>query len=162
MPDGAVLRPVPFSDLTGWQQANFAGAWEPFRASAEAIFRQTRPLRTAQMPDAGFLSLARAVAGARSPKTPVETRAAFEHLLQPFAIDSAGFLTGYYEPVVDGSPVRTTEFAAPVLPRPDDLVTLGLGETAPGLPAGYAAARREPDGGLTTRWSGSGTGPKSS
>jgi len=36
-------------------------------------------------------------------------------------VRNAGFLTGYYEPIVDGSLTRTREFTAPVLGRPDNL-----------------------------------------
>ncbi|MGL5137506.1 MAG: murein transglycosylase A, partial [Beijerinckiaceae bacterium] len=61
----------------------------------------------------------------------------------------AGFLTGYYEPEVDGSRIRSAAFAAPLLGRPDDLVTIAQGETLPGVPAGYAAARRAADGSHT-------------
>ena len=38
--------------------------------------------------------------------------------------DTAGFLTGYYEPVVDGSLTPTRDFSAPVLARPDNLTCL--------------------------------------
>jgi membrane-bound lytic murein transglycosylase A len=39
-------------------------------------------------------------------------------------VRNAGFLTGYYEPLVDGSLTRTREFTAPVLGRPDNLNAL--------------------------------------
>jgi membrane-bound lytic murein transglycosylase A len=34
--------------------------------------------------------------------------------------DSNGFLTGYYEPIVEGSLTRTPNFMAPVVARPDN------------------------------------------
>jgi membrane-bound lytic murein transglycosylase A len=37
---------------------------------------------------------------------------------------STGFVTGYYEPVIDGSRKKDARFTVPVLARPDDLVTL--------------------------------------
>ncbi|MBE7213131.1 MAG: MltA domain-containing protein, partial [Gluconacetobacter diazotrophicus] len=57
-----------------------------------------------------------------------------------------GFLTGYYEPVLDGSLVRTPAFSAPILPRPADLVDLPDDAPPPGWPAGLAAAARRPNG----------------
>src|SRR5262249_34259464 len=39
--------------------------------------------------------------------------------------DPNGFLTGYYEPVVDGSRVLTDEVKVPVYRRPHDLVYMG-------------------------------------
>ena len=61
--------------------------------------------------------------------------------------DAAGFLTGYYEPIVDGSRVPTREFSVPLYRRPRDIV-------APGYPQGGAfpnsgkAFRRTPSGEL--------------
>lgn len=150
MPPDAVVSPVPFSALNGWREADFTGAWETFRASTSALVSEAPALRAAQKPSETLLGLARAVADRCDPATLADVREAFEALLQPLAIETAGFLTGYYEPVVDGSPVRTAAFTAPVLPRPDDLVTLAPGETRFGLRAGYAAACRRPDGTLET------------
>jgi membrane-bound lytic murein transglycosylase A len=45
--------------------------------------------------------------------------------------DAAGFLTGYYEPIVDGSRFPTREFSVPLYRRPSDIV-------APGYPPGGA------------------------
>ncbi len=61
--------------------------------------------------------------------------------------DAAGFLTGYYEPIVDGSRFPTREFSVPLYRRPHDIV-------APGYPQGGAfpnsgkAFRRTPSGEL--------------
>jgi membrane-bound lytic murein transglycosylase A len=46
--------------------------------------------------------------------------------------DAAGFLTGYYEPIVDGSRFPTREFTVPLYRRPPDL--LAAGATQPGGP----------------------------
>ena len=51
----------------------------------------------------------------------------FEIHFTPHAVEgatSAGFVTGYYEPVIDGSFKKDAKFTVPVLARPDDLVTL--------------------------------------
>src|SRR5262249_40858383 len=44
--------------------------------------------------------------------------------------DEAGFVTGYYEPVVDGSRFPTREFTVPLYRRPPDLIAAGA--TKPG------------------------------
>ena len=68
-----------------------------------------------------------------------------EARFQPYEVRPAsaprGFLTGYYEPEAEGSLTRTQEFVAPLLARPDDLVTVGPGEAQPGLPEGAFARR---------------------
>ncbi|TXM94163.1 PAS domain S-box protein, partial [Methylobacterium sp. WL103] len=54
----------------------------------------------------------------------------------------AGFLTGYFEPQLDGSLTPGPGYTAAVLARPDDLVTLGPGETRPGLDPALRAGRQ--------------------
>ena len=51
----------------------------------------------------------------------------FETHFMPHVVEGAaskGFVTGYYEPVIDGSLKKNAKFTVPVLARPDDLVTL--------------------------------------
>ncbi len=57
-----------------------------------------------------------------------------------------GFLTGYFEPELTGSLEPSPTFTAPVLARPDDLVSLAPGETRPGLDPTLRAARARGDG----------------
>jgi membrane-bound lytic murein transglycosylase A len=65
-------------------------------------------------------------------------RAFFEENFQPLRIsrlgEDAGFVTGYYEPVVDGSRTRTDVYTVPVYRRPSNLFVRGFKQDAPGLP----------------------------
>ncbi len=75
----------------------------------------------------------------------------FEQNFQPWRVSPARgnpFLTGYYEPEVEGARGRTADFPAPILGRPDDLVSFPEGAPAP-LPEGLTAARRAADGSLS-------------
>jgi len=81
-------------------------------------------------------------------------RAFFSENFRPFRViapDRAqapfGFLTGYFEPLVRGALTQNAEFTAPLLARPDDLVTLAEGETVLGVEPAVRAARRLPQGG---------------
>jgi membrane-bound lytic murein transglycosylase A len=76
----------------------------------------------------------------------------FEDNFMPLRIaklgDSDGFLTGYYEPVIDGSRVPTSEFTAPLYRRPPNLVVSGqrkLGDLFPskGVLVGRRVGRRK-------------------
>ena len=67
-----------------------------------------------------------------------KARAFFEDNFQPVRIatlgEAAGFLTGYYEPIVDGSPNWTQEFWVPVYRKPSNLIPIGrrrAGESFP-------------------------------
>ena len=62
--------------------------------------------------------------------------------------DTDGFLTGYYEPIIDGSRVPTGEFTAPLYRRPPNLVVSGrrkLGDAFPskGVKVGRRVGRRK-------------------
>jgi membrane-bound lytic murein transglycosylase A len=61
--------------------------------------------------------------------------------------DPSGFLTGYYEPIVDGSRFPTREFAVPLYRRPHDLVAPGVAPGAP-FPNTGQAFRQTPMGDL--------------
>jgi membrane-bound lytic murein transglycosylase A len=89
---------------------------------------ESRPIRSALEQ-----VCARAVTSGRL--DPEAARQFFEANFVPVRIrklgDSAGFLTAYYEPIVDGSRFPTREFTVPLYRRPRDLV-------APGVAAGAA------------------------
>src|SRR5262249_24196454 len=56
--------------------------------------------------------------------------------------DPNGFLTGYYEPIIDGSRVETDEFKVPVLTRPRDLVHMGRRHRGDAFPNSGRVVRR--------------------
>jgi membrane-bound lytic murein transglycosylase A len=130
----AELEPARWSELDGWVSDDHASAFATFQASCRPIVRSNpgndeRPVR------AGLERVcARAIkAGALDG---VAARRFFEDNFMPIRIrklgDQAGFLTGYYEPVVDGSRVPTREFTVPLYRRPPDLIAAGA--TQPGGP----------------------------
>jgi membrane-bound lytic murein transglycosylase A len=61
--------------------------------------------------------------------------------------DNAGFLTGYYEPIVDGSRFPTGIFKVPIYRRPPDLVP-PLHSAGPGFPNRGQSLRRTDSGTL--------------
>src|SRR5205823_10881139 len=75
----------------------------------------------------------------------------FEDNFRPVRItrlgEGAGFLTGYYEPIVDGSRFPTREFHVPIYRRPPDLVPPANG-AGPGFPNKGQSLRRTSSGEL--------------
>ena len=76
----------------------------------------------------------------------------FEDNFRPLRInrlgDNGGFLTGYYEPIIEGSRVPTGQFTAPLYRRPPNLVVSGrrkLGDAFPskGVKVGRRVGRRK-------------------
>ena len=55
-------------------------------------------------------------------KTAPQARDVFERMCRPVIVgDPPALFTGYYEPELDGSPVRTPRFAYPIYRRPPEL-----------------------------------------
>lgn len=147
LPD-TVLEPRAWSDLDGWSDDNHDEAFATFAASCRAVVGRARA-STDLRPILGALAdvCRKALNG-----PPHDARTFFEENFRPLRIsklgDRAGFLTGYYEPTVDGSRFPTREFAVPIYRRPNDLLTAS-GDRAPQKFANSGGAtRRRPDGSL--------------
>jgi membrane-bound lytic murein transglycosylase A len=158
--EGFSRQELPFSALADFPKDDHLAAFQAFLVSCAAIVEDRAPLRQGVPPSAALRNVCRR-ALTKNPRDGAEARQFFETNFRPYRIvpdrngakmetghAKAGFLTGYYEPVVNGSLEKTPEFAAPILARPDDLVTLAEGETLPGLPPSLRGARRLEDGTL--------------
>ena len=132
------LAETDFDSLVGFREDDLVASWRALRRSAQAIARGLAPLRAAVGPEA-WTSVARRLATLDEPAGAGAAQALFRDRFTPYRIEPAdpatgGFVTGYYEPVVPGSLVRTPEFAAPVLARPDAYARLGRGAAAEPYP----------------------------
>lgn len=91
-----------------------------------------------------------AYAAALAEEGPAYARSFFEAHFRPFRIEQPeqqrGFVTGFYEPVVAASPVRTPQFRFPLRRRPPDLVDITDENRALGLDPYLAFGRDTPDG----------------
>ncbi|MBK5911521.1 hypothetical protein CCR85_08470 [Rhodothalassium salexigens] len=127
--------PVDYAALPGWAADDHSLALQAFLQSCRAFEKQPgeRPVGpgpVGTMADwTPLCAEARSLAaGGIDERT---ARAFFEDRFQPLALtlgpERQGFLTGYYEPVLAGSRVRTERFDVPLYGRPPDLVTADLG-----------------------------------
>lgn len=149
MPD---LTPLGFADLPGFADDDHAAAFALFTRHAAAILDDRRLLREAMPANAALREVCR-----RALENPARTGAAarlfFESHFTPHRVQAnpenrsaRGFVTGYYEPVIAGTLTPSSPEAAPILGRPDDLISLSPGESLPGLDPAFSAARRLADG----------------
>jgi membrane-bound lytic murein transglycosylase A len=140
----ARLAPVSFAELKGWAADDHASAFAVFRRSCAAIVADAQAARSAQPPSEDLRATCRIAVDI----APSSAKSFFEQHFQPFEVippAGRGFLTGYFEPEVEGALAPTDAFPTPLLARPDDLVTIPPGETWPGL-EGLQAARRTASG----------------
>lgn len=151
-PDAAPVAgftPVRFEDLGGFADDDHLAAFATWRLSAAAIVQGAAPTRPGAPVSSALLQVARA-ALATEIADKQAARDFFVSHFQPYRVApdrgrGAGFVTGYYEPLLRGALSPSREFAAPVLGRPHDLVSFAPGETPTGFDPSLAGARRLAD-----------------
>src|SRR6516164_6434299 len=144
------IEPIDWNTLKGWEADDHAAAFATFLTSC-------RPLLRASVQEGDkhpmYLALTQVCrqALAVSRLTDDQARIFFENNFRPLHItklgDSAGLLTGYYEPIVDGSRFPTGIFKVPIYRRPPDLVP-PRNSTGPGFPNKGQSLRRTSSGAL--------------
>jgi membrane-bound lytic murein transglycosylase A len=145
----ALFRSTPFEALPGWARDDHLPAFEAFRRSA--IHALTKPYRSGAL-GVAFQAFAESQAAARtvSLANRDEARAFFERFFIPALIvperGEAGLVTGFYEPEVAASPLRTEAFRIPLLARPADLVDVDDANRPDGMDPYLAFARKTPGG----------------
>ena len=114
----ATFTVVTYGDIAGWMRDNHAAAFQAFVKSCGRIAKADATLRTA------------CDAASRLDPTGITSAAArvfFENQFTPHRVvhaDTAGWLTGYYEPEIDGTRTPGPHFKVPVYRRPADLVNI--------------------------------------
>lgn len=128
-PAATTVAPLAVSKwemLPGWQETDLQTSWLAFRQSCHALKNkpawQSVCARSEQLvaPDNAML------------------RDFFEQDFTPYQVfnpdgTSEGMITGYYEPRLLGSRVRTAQFRYPLYSVPDDMLTIDLSEIYPQL-----------------------------
>jgi peptidoglycan lytic transglycosylase A len=127
IPNGQ-LEPVAWTDLDGWPADDHAAGFAAFLDSCKAVARRTTSARDQRPMYAGLIDVCRRALKA-VPLDGAGARAFFERNFRPLRVaalgESTGLLTGYYEPVVEGSRTRTAEFSVPLYRRPSNLIFSG-------------------------------------
>ena len=123
-------KPVPFAELPDWDQDDHAAAFKAFLKSCERVVGNARE-RTgadkAPTAPAGLVGACTAASQHAGPVTRAAAKAFFERHFTANAVvhgGPQGLLTGYYEPLVEGSRTPQGAFQTPLYRRPTDLVNL--------------------------------------
>jgi len=128
------LEPIDWTDLGGWTTDDHLAAFAAFQDSCQALgkIRRTDDYRPIY---AALWNTCRKAIGLR-PQNSDTARTFFERNFQPVRIarlgEVEGLLTGYFEPIVQGSRLPNRYFHVPLYRRPPDLVAAGhkLGSVA--------------------------------
>lgn len=149
MSSAPVFHSLTFQDLPGWLEDNPLPAYEAFRRSA--FQAAVKPYRTGSL-GVDFQTFSDAYSAARENKdlNAHDARAFFERYFTPVHIvpenGGRGLVTGFYEPIVEASRVRTDEFIVPLLSRPDDLIDIDDTNRPNDMDAYLAFARQKLNG----------------
>ncbi|MDX8521017.1 murein transglycosylase A [Mesorhizobium dulcispinae] len=149
MPLSPPFSEKSFGDLPGWGEDDHLDAFTAFKRSA--LYVPTKPYRTGSL-GVDFDAFAGAYAEARSvsPANLSEARSFFERHFVPALVtpenNGAGLVTGFYEPEVEASPVRSERFTVPLLSRPADLIDIDDKNRPAGMDPYLAFARDMPAG----------------
>lgn len=140
-----LLRAASFDDLPGWRGDDQSAALQVFQRSAGHVLSKTYKSGSLGI---AFDAFGEAYAAARSLTTagPSEARQFFESYFRPMLVQAEGggqgFVTGFYEPEVEASALRTGHFTVPLLARPDDLVDIDDTNRPAGFDPYFAFGRR--------------------
>jgi len=139
------MEPVAWTNLNDWPADGHAAAFATFLASCNAVVKRTRGSRDARPMYAGLIDVCRRARKA----VPLDDRGArgfFEKNFRPVRIsalgESSGLLTGYYEPIVEGSRTPSPVFSVPLHRRPSNLIFSGQRHNAANFPNRGTVGRR--------------------
>ncbi len=145
------IVPLRFSDLAGWHLDDHGMAMVAFLRSCRQMLESRPVTGSLGISGSDLQAVARqalATEFTRSAAGHIDPHAArqfFETWFRPAAVsspDTPGFLTGYFEPEVEGSLVPDQQFRYPLYARPPDLIDVDLAERPAGWDAGMIFARR--------------------
>lgn len=120
------LQSIGWEAVAGWQDEDLTASWEAFRQSCAALQKQP----AWQAPCA-------AATGVPTPNNTV-LREFFEQYFIPYQAtqpdgSADGLITGYYEPLLNGSRTPSKRFHYPLYGLPDDLLIVDLSNVYPEL-----------------------------
>jgi membrane-bound lytic murein transglycosylase A len=139
---GSQYAPVAWADIAGWNEDDHLQAFNAFRASCKPIAAQHKLPDDPKAADPKALGISlrdpcRAAASA-DVSDGAKAKAFFEEHFLALRIsrlgEGDGFVTGYYEPIIDGSRTQTDVYNVPVYRRPSNLFVRGVKPGAVGLP----------------------------
>ncbi len=134
---GAQYLPLAWPDVAGWDDDDHLAAYKAFRVSCRSIAAQRQPAAESKALGASLSEPCR-IAKSLELADQAKARAFFEQHFQPLRIsrlgEADGFVTGYYEPVLDGSRTQTDVYNVPVYRRPSNLFVRGFKQDSASLP----------------------------
>jgi membrane-bound lytic murein transglycosylase A len=142
---GTQYAPVAWSDIAGWSEDDHLAAYKTFRDSCTPIAAQAKPPAEPKALGTSLRDPCHIARGLELSDA-LKAKAFFEEHFLPLRIsrlgEGEGFVTGYYEPIVDGSRTENEVYKVPVYRRPSNLFVRGTTQSSTGLPNGGKVFRK--------------------
>lgn len=139
-------EPVTWAQIDGWANDDHDAAFAAFLKSCNAILSGSPEQRPGRPIYAGLHKVCQK-AVTLNPQKPGEARTFFEQNFRPVRISqlgtSEGFLTGYYEPIVEGRRDKVGSYSYPLYRKPHDLLPGGRMAILAAASHGKKKARRK-------------------
>ena len=119
-------NPVAFAELPDWEQDDHLVAFKAFRKSCDRLLAAAHERAGGDKGEPALVPVCQAAIALVKP-TEAGAKAFFEQNFTANALSHdgpPGLLTGYYEPVIEGSRTAQGVFQTPIYRRPTDLVNL--------------------------------------
>jgi membrane-bound lytic murein transglycosylase A len=134
---GSQYAPLGWSDIAGWGEDDHLAAYKAFRTSCKPIAAQHTLPADSKALGISLRDPCRIAKGLEI-SDGARAKAFFEEHFLPLRIsrlgEGEGFVTGYYEPVIDGSRTQSDVYNVPVYRRPSNLFVRGTRQSSNGLP----------------------------
>jgi membrane-bound lytic murein transglycosylase A len=137
--------PLAWGDVTGWRDDDHLAAYKAFRTSCQPIVAQSGPPADSKALGTSLRDPCRIARGIELPDN-AKAKAFFEENFLPLRIsrlgEGEGFVTGYYEPILEGSRTQNEIYKVPIYRRPSNLFVKGQTQASVGLPNKGAVYRK--------------------
>jgi membrane-bound lytic murein transglycosylase A len=137
--------PLAWADVAGWDDDDHLAAYGAFRTSCRPIAAQTGPGSDSKALGTSLRDPCRIAKGLELSDR-AQAKAFFEQNFLPLRIsrlgEPEGFVTGYYEPILDGSREQNEVYTVPIYRRPSNHFVKGQTQASVGLPNKGAVYRK--------------------
>ncbi|MDB5625014.1 MAG: rane-bound lytic murein transglycosylase [Tardiphaga sp.] len=135
---GGQYAPVAWSEIPGWADDDQLAAYKTFLVSCKSILATRKPAAADSKAIGDSLRAPCEATKTATVTDAAAARAFFEAQFTPLRIsrlgEPEGFVTGYYEPIIDGSRTPTDIYNVPVYRRPSNLFVRGTTQATLSLP----------------------------
>ncbi len=136
VPDYSLLKPAKWEDIDGLMQDDLTAAWDAWLQSCSTLINQT--VTNQAVKNKPNWQSACTAAKALGKPTNAAIIAYLTTQFDVYAATSAegedtGLITGYYEPLLQGSRKQSAQYPYPLYAQPKDIVTVELADIYPEL-----------------------------